>query len=250
MKTSDDIRYENLLFLSPDAGIPLDVKKYFKNAFSVDCVVFGFSEGKLSVLLITRGAEPYKGLMAVPGDLVDPSEDLDDASVRVLNNLTGLSDLYLEQVGAFGEPDRHPYGRVITVAYYSLIKIDEYQVKASSWAKEADWHVVHTLPELAFDHTRIVNAAKAQLKDKVRREPIGFELLPEEFTLSELQDLYQAVLEQEFDKRNFRKKILSMNLLTDTGNLQDNVSHRPAKLFKFDKSKYDSLRVKGFSFEL
>lgn len=250
MYFSNDGRQENLLFLAPDPGIPLDLKKYFNNAFSVDCVVFGFTEGELDVLLIKRGADPYEGLYAIPGDLVDPDEDLDGASKRVLKDLTGLDDVYLEQVGAFGEPDRHPFGRVITVAYYSLIKIEEYSVKASSWATEAHWRDVNTLPKLAFDHSDIVEAAKNQLKDKVRKEPIGFELLPEEFTLSQLQDLYEAVLQQDFDKRNFRKKILSMNLLTDTGRLQDNVSHRPAKLFKFDMEKYESLRVRGFSFEL
>ena len=180
---------------------------YFKAAVSVDNVVFGFDNEELKILLIYRGAEPYKNYWALPGDLINLDSDLDNSAVNVLKSLTGLNDIYMEQIRTFGRVDRHPFGRVYTVAYYALIKSEDYKVSAQSWAEEADWFPISKLPELPFDHNEIVEFAKQQLKMRIRVQPVGFELLPKYFTLSELQKLYEAILETEFDVRNFRKKI-------------------------------------------
>lgn len=228
----------------------IEIEDFFKSAFSVDCVVFGFDDEKLKVLLIERGTEPFLGQFALPGDLVYPNEDLDFAAQRILNELTGLTDVYLEQVKTFGGVDRHPYGRVITVSYYSLIKIDSYQVGAASWAKQAYWHPVDDLPQLAFDHRDILETCRLRLQEEVRRRPIGFELLPEKFTLRQLQSLYECVLETKLDTRNFRKKVLSMDLLKVLDERQSGVAHRPANLYRFDNEVYTKLTEKGFNFDL
>lgn len=234
----------------PKSYYTIEIQDFFKSAFSVDCVIFGFDNEKLKVLLIERGAEPYLGHFALPGDLVYPGEDLDLAAKRILNELTGLSDVYLEQVKTFGSVDRHPLGRVITISYYSLIKIDTSQVGASSWAKQAYWHPVDDLPKLAFDHRDILEACRSRLQEEVRRRPIGFELLPEKFTLRQLQALYECVLETKLDTRNFRKKVLSMDLLSELNERQQGVAHRPAKLYGFDNEVYMSLTEKGFNFDI
>lgn len=227
-----------------------EFNNFFKSAFSVDNVIFGFDEGDLKVLLISRGAEPFKGMWALPGDLVYPNEDLDSAAGRVLEELTGLRDVYLEQVNAFGAVNRHPLGRVITVAYYSLIKISNYTVTPASFAQQAKWHSLSDVNTLAFDHNEILDACYQRLKQRVRTRPVGFELLPPKFTLTELQHLYEAILETDLDKRNFRKKILSMNLLVDLDETQEGVAHRPAKLYQFAQERYEKLVREGFSFEL
>lgn len=227
-----------------------EVKNFFKSAFSVDNVIFGFDDGDLKVLLIYRGAEPYAGKWALPGDLVYPNEDLDTAAERVLEQLTGLRGVYLEQVKTFGAVNRHPLGRVITIAYYSLIKISDYAVTPASFAQSASWHSVSHAGHLAFDHNEILDTCLRRLKHKVRMEPIGFELLPPKFTLTELQHLYESILETEFEKRNFRKKILAMNLLHDLNEVQEGVAHRPAKLYRFDKRRYEEFVSEGFSFDL
>ena len=227
-----------------------EVESFFKSAFSVDNVIFGFDGSGLKVLLIQRGAAPFKGKWALPGDLVYPNEDLDTAAERVLEQLTGLRGVYLEQVKAFGAVNRHPLGRVITIAYYSLIKISDYVVTPASFAQSAQWHAVSQVGELAFDHKEILDNCLRQLKIKVRMAPIGFELLPPKFTLTELQQLYEAILETELDKRNFRKKILSMNLLVDLDEVQEGVAHRPAKLFQFDQGRYVRFVEEGFIFDI
>ncbi len=229
-----------------------EVDNFFKTAFSVDNVIFGFDEGDLKVLLIKRGADPYKGLWALPGDLVYPNEDLDTAGYRVLEELTGLSKVYLEQVHTFGAVDRHPLGRVITIAYFSLLKISDFVLTPASFAQKAKWHSVAQAQKirLAFDHNDILNTCFNTLKNRVRVRPVGFELLPPKFTLTELQHLYEAVLRTKLDKRNFRKKILSMNLLIDLDEMQEGVPHRPAKLYQFDKKRYQEFEAEGFSFEL
>ncbi|MCB0704657.1 MAG: NUDIX hydrolase [Saprospiraceae bacterium] len=227
-----------------------EFNNFFKSAFSVDNVIFGFDEGDLKILLIKRGADPFSGMWALPGDLVYPNEDLNTAASRVLEELTGISDVYLEQVQTFGAVNRHPLGRVITVAYYSLININKYMVTAASFAQKAKWHSISTVKALAFDHNQILSACFDLLKQRVRTRPLGFELLPLKFTLTALQHLYEAILETELDKRNFRKKILSMNLLIDLEEAQEGVAHRPAKLYKFDSDRYEKLVKDGFSFEL
>ena len=227
-----------------------ELKKYYTLAVSVDCVVFGFDEEGLKILLIERGEEPFEGYWALPGNLVSPDEDLISSVNRVNKELTGIENLYFEQVEAFGSVDRHPDGRVITVAYYTLVKISDYKLNPSSFANEAKWFNLSKVSKLAFDHKEILASCFEKLKKSVRIKPIGFELLPKQFTLSELQNLYEAILEVELDKRNFRKKILQMDFLKDTNTLQQNVSHRPAKLYEFDEIKYKSLIEGGFLFEV
>ncbi len=229
-----------------------EIESFFKSAFSVDNVIFGFDGSELKVLLIQRGAAPFKGKWALPGDLVYPNEDLDTAAERVLEQLTGLRGVYLEQVKAFGAVNRHPLGRVITIAYYSLIKISDFAVTPASFAQSARWHAVSEVEELAFDHNEILATCLKRLKHKVRTEPVGFELLPPKFTLTELQQLYDAILNlpKKLDKRNFRKKILSMNLLVELEEIQEGVAHRPAKLYQFDREKYEQFVAEGFSFDI
>lgn len=223
---------------------------FFKSAFTVDNVIFGFDEGDLKVLLIKRGEEPYSGKWALPGYFVYPHEDLDGAAKRVLEELTGLRNVYLEQVKTFGAVDRHPFGRVITVAYFSLVKISDFNLQPASIALKARWHSISKVKDLAFDHNEILQACFNRLKWSVRLRPVGFELLPPKFTLTELQHLYEAILETDLDKRNFRKKILSMDLLIDLDETQEGVAHRPAKLYRFDRKKYEEFQAEGFSFEL
>lgn len=223
---------------------------FFKSAFTVDNVIFGFDDGDLKVLLIKRGEAPFQDMWALPGYFVYPNEDLDSAAKRVLGELTGMRNVYLEQVKTFGAPDRHPFGRVITVAYFSLVKISHYHLQPASIAQKAKWHSIAKVKELAFDHNEILEACFQRLKWLVRLRPVGFELLPPKFTLTELQHLYEAILETELDKRNFRKKILSMNLLVDLEETQEGVAHRPAKLYSFDRERYLDFLEEGFVFEL
>ncbi len=224
------------------------IDSYFKSAFSIDCVIFGFDGKNLKVLLVSCLDKNYLGQTALIGDLVDPSEDLDEAAYRILQNRTGLSDVYLEQVAAFGKVDRHPTGRVITVAYYSLININHYKENSASYNNEATWINVKEVGELAFDHNDILKASCEKLKNKVLTHPVGFNLLPEKFTLTELQNLYDAILDRDkpLDKRNFRKKILSTGLLVDLDEMQQAVAHRPARLYAFNKNRYETCRVFEF----
>lgn len=227
-----------------------DLSKYFTLAVSIDCVVFGFDGKDLKVLLIERGEVPFKDYWALPGDLMKPDKDLDDSVNHILKELTGLSNLFFEQVETFGEIQRHPLGRVITTGYYTLIKIGDYELNPSSFASKAKWFKVKKVKDLAFDHDKILKSCFKRLQKSVRTRPIGFELLPPTFTLTELQSVYEAILGVKMDIRNFRKKILQMKFLMETGDLQENVSHRPAKLYKFDEEKYEMLKNKGFNFEV
>ncbi|THH41839.1 NUDIX hydrolase [Neolewinella litorea] len=224
--------------------------KYFKSAFTVDNVIFGFDEGELKVLLIRRSEEPYDNYWALPGYFVRQNEDLDEAAQRVLWETTGLQNVYLEQLRTFGAPARHAFGRVITVAYYSLVKIADFYPRADGLSREVAWHSLHEVGELAFDHARILETAIAHLQQSVRTRPVGFELLPPEFTLTELQHLYEAIWDTELEKRNFRKKILSMQLIIPLDRMQQGVSHRPARLYRFDEARYRALTRQGFNFEM
>lgn len=231
-----------------DYKLPLE--EYFVFGLSVDCVVFGYHEGEIKVLLVQRDAEPFKGHWALIGDLVEPDQNLRDAANNVLEKLTGLKDIYMKQFFTFGSIDRHPVGRVVTVGYFSLVNSIDHHPIASSWAKSAEWFNINNLPELAFDHQNILSKGIETLKNEVRHKPTGFELLPRKFTLLELQRLYEALLGYKFDKSNFRKKILEMNILKPLNEVKEKVSHRPAKLFKFDEKRYRALEKEGFSFEL
>jgi 8-oxo-dGTP diphosphatase len=222
----------------------------YLDSISIDCIIFGFNESELKILLIKRAGEPLKGEWALPGGFVEPNEDLDVAAKRILQELTGLSNIYMNQLHTFGDVERYPIRRVISIAYYALIKINDYNINAAADAKEAIWHPVANAPKLVFDHNKILNAGIEKLKEEVKFHPIGFELLPKKFTLSELQNLYEAILNKTLDKRNFRKKILSMNLLIKLNESQKGVAHRAARLYKFDKSRYLELKSKGFNFEV
>lgn len=241
------MKIPNSYYIS-DYNIPLN--EYFVFGLSVDCVVFGYHEGEIKVLLIQRDAEPFKGHWTLIGDLVDPTINLRDAANNVLEKLTGLKDIYMKQFFTFGSVDRHPLGRVVTVGYFSLVNSINYHPIASSWAKSAEWFSINDLPELAFDHQSILSKGIETLKNEVRHKPTGFELLPNKFTLLELQLLYEALLGCKFDKSNFRKKILEMDILLPLNEVKENVAHRPAKLFKFDEKRYRLLEKRGFSFEL
>ncbi|PHN05954.1 NUDIX hydrolase [Flavilitoribacter nigricans] len=216
--------------------------EYPRPALTVDCVIFGLDESnKLKILLIQRALEPFKGDWALPGGFVDMEEDLEAAALRELEEETGVRDVFIEQLYTFGQPERDPRGRVVSVAYYALVNLAEHPVHASSDADHVEWFELDQLPQLAFDHDRIVELAITRLRGKVRYQPIGFELLPEQFTLSQLQKLYETILGvEELNKRNFRKRILDMGILQEAGK-QEGVAHRPAILYRFDKAKYEQL---------
>lgn len=218
-------------------------------ALAVDCVVFGLDDD-LQILLIKRDLEPFAGRWALPGGFVRMDETLDEAARRELEEETGVSRLYLEQLYTFGDRGRDPRERVVSVAYYALVKLSDHRVKAATDAREAAWFSVEDLPRLAFDHEKIVQSALARLKGKVRYQPIGFELLPPKFTLSALQKLYEVVLERPIDKRNFRKKVLSMGFLEELDEVEQDVAHRAARLYRFDKKRYTELAKEGFHFEI
>lgn len=213
--------------------------EYPRPALTVDCVIFGWDgTHALKVLLIQRGGEPYRGQWAFPGGFVDMNEDLEAAALRELEEETGVKDVYVEQLFTFGAPDRDPRGRVVSVAYFALVNLNEHRVSAADDADDARWFAVQDLPALAFDHKKIMDTALARLRAKLRYQPVGFELLPEKFTLSELQTLYETILGvRDINKRNFRTRILKMNVLNEVGR-QQNVAHRPAKLYSFDGEKY------------
>lgn len=217
---------------------------------SVDCVIFGVKEETLKVLLIKRKNNPLKGLMALPGDFLDQNISINDSAKNTLKQITNLDNIYLEQIKAFGETDRYPDKRVITISYYALINIENYNAEAGYTAEKLEWCDIDKLPELAFDHQQIIESAHRRLKRKVRHEPIGFNLLPEEFSLTNLQQVYEAILQIALNKRNFRTKLNQMKLLIDTGKKQQKVAHKPAKLYKFDSEIYKKLKKEGFYFKL
>lgn len=216
-------------------------------ALSVDCAIFGYGNKQLQVLLIDCDHTAYPNQYSLIGDLVKPNENLRDAAHRVLLEKTTFKDVYLEQVKAFGDINRHPEARVVTVAYYSLLKIEDYRVHAPA-STDAKWIPLTEANKMAFDHDRILKACLNRLRAKLRTDPLGFELLPPKFTLSNLQNLYEVILNTTLDKRNFRKKILSMNLLEDCQEFQEGVAHRPARLYRFNADRYKQFLKEGFSF--
>jgi len=224
--------------------------KHPRPALTVDCVVFGLDGQDLRVLLIQRDADPHEGSWALPGGFVELDETLEMAAMRELQEETGLTRVYLEQLYTFGGVERDPRERVVSVAYYALVKLSDHQVQAATDARDAAWFDVDDLPSLAFDHDAIVEMALLRLKGKVRYQPIGFELLPPRFTLSQLQKMYETILERPLDKRNFRKKILAMDLLVELDEVQQDVAHRAARLYRFDEKKYRRLTEAGFDFQV
>ena len=224
--------------------------EYARAALTVDCVVFGVDEEELKLLLIQRGNAPFRGRWALPGGFVHVDESLEAAAARELQEEAGIAPPFLEQLFTFGAVERDPRERVVSVAYYTLVKLSDHEVRAATDAADAAWFGVNDLPSLAFDHEEIAQTALERLKGKVRYQPIGFELLPHKFTLSQLQRLYEIVLERPLDKRNFRKKVLGMDILLETDELERDVAHRAARLYRFDERKYKRLLKSGFNFEI
>ncbi|MCV9927714.1 NUDIX domain-containing protein [Flavobacterium sp. LS1R49] len=219
------------------------------NAITIDCVIFGFDKGSLEVLLVQHAEGISKGKWGLPGGWIHKKESTDNAAHRLLNELTGLDNIYLEQLKAFGDPDRFPLRRVITIGYYALVKREDYNIKAGFTAADAKWYKINEIPDLIYDHNEILSFSLQHLRNRVRQAPIGFNLLPEKFTLLQLMHLYEEILGVEMDKSNFRRKILHMKLLLALDEKQQDVSHRAAKLYKFDSKIYEKLTQKGFNFE-
>ena len=224
--------------------------EYPRPALTVDCVVFALDDADLKVLLIQRDQPPLAGAWAFPGGFVEMDEPLEEAARRELEEEAGIRVVYLEQLYTFGDVERDPRGRVVTVAYFALVKLSDYQLRAASDARSAEWFPVADPPPLAFDHDRILQVAHDRLRAKVTYQPIGFELLPNKFTLRQLQHLYETILDRPLDKRNFRKKILRMDLLVPLDEVETDVAHRAARLYRFDRRKYARLMRQGFNFEI
>jgi 8-oxo-dGTP diphosphatase len=223
-------------------AVQSEVQSYNKVALSIDCVIFGFEENKLKVLLIRSDMKKFHSRWSLLGDLLNPNEDLDEAAYRILKQRTGLDDLFLEQVQAFGKVSRHPGGRVVTVAYYSLINVLNHKLRILD--NEIHWHDVTAVKDLAFDHQNIYETCLKRLQKRVQEHPLGFSLLPNKFSLRELQNLYEAILGIKLDRRNFRKKFFSMDFLVDLEEIETDVPHRPGKLYQFDYEKYEKNKKK------
>jgi len=217
--------------------IQSEVQSINRIALSVDCVIFGFDENKLKVLLIRSDLKKFHGRWSLLGDLVKPEQDLDAAAYEILKQRTGLHDVYLEQVHTFGDVHRHPAGRVVTTAYCSLINVQHHKLKILD--NELHWHEVESVKDLAFDHQKIFERCYTWLQKRVQEHPLGLSLLPNKFSLRELQNLYEAILNIKLDRRNFRKKFFAMDFLVDMNEDEQNVPHRPGRLYKFDYEKYE-----------
>ena len=217
---------------------------------TVDAVVFGYESGVISVLLIKRKYEPYKGKWAIPGGFVLDDESLEEAVQRELVEETGVKINYLEQLYTFGKPNRDPRGRVISVAYVGLVRPNTFKIFASTDAEEVEWFTINELPELSFDHKEILNIAIERLQGKITYEPIGFELLDKKFPFSDLEKLYTTLLGRAIDRRNFRKKIKGLNVLDELDEKVSKGSGRPANLFQFNQKRYFQLKEEGIIFEI
>lgn len=211
--------------------------KYPHAALTTDCVVFGFDGNRLSVLLIKRGLEPYKDYWALPGGFMRMDETVEQCAVRELKEETSVSDIYVEQLQAFSGVDRDPRERVVTVAFLAFVKQEDYHVVGGDDAAQAQWFPVAETPELAFDHQTILSVALDKLRWKIAYEPLAFRLLNSEFTMTQVQTIYEAVLGQKFDRRNFHKKMTALGYIIPTGNTSAG-SGRPAALYAFDEAKY------------
>ncbi|MCQ2113164.1 MAG: NUDIX hydrolase [Bacteroidaceae bacterium] len=221
--------------------------KYPHPSVTTDCVIFGFDGVELKVLLIERGVEPFKGRWAFPGGFIKMDESAEEGALRELQEETGLTGAYIKQFHAFTDPNRDPRERVITIAYYALVRIQD--VKGGDDAAKAQWFDLDEVPALAFDHDRILRNAMQELRKQIHFEPIGFELLPEKFTMSALQHLYEAILDVKFDRRNFSKKMLHFGLL-DLLEEKAKVSQaKESVLYTFNAERYNEMKQKGFRLE-
>lgn len=214
-----------------------DIEEHSKIAISVDCVIFGYDMEELKVLTISCNMDPYKGLPSLIGDLVNEGEDLDQAASRILKERTGIDNLYLEQIKTFGRVDRHPLGRVITVTYFALVKKEDYSSNGMRPSPNSQWIALSQIEEMAFDHLTITNVALDTLRKKLLEYPIWMKLLPIDFSLPELQNLFENIIGKPLDKRNFRKKILSLDIIQESGKKQKDVPHRPANLYRVNQKK-------------
>jgi len=214
---------------------------------AVDCIIFGFDERGLKLLLIKRDFEPGKGDWSLMGGFLRYDESLDNAAKRILHDLTGLHNIYLEQLYTFSDPERDPGERVISAAYFSIIRSEQYN-ETRNTGYQAKWFPLKFLPDLVFDHKQMIVRAMKRLRRRAATEPIGFELLPEKFTIPQLQDLYEAIYQQKLDKRNFRKKIFQMNILEKLIEKDKSGSKKGAFLYRFDKERYDTLINSGDHF--
>lgn len=220
------------------------------NGLSIDNLIFGLDGSQLKILLIKRGEYLGQGEWALPGGWIKQNEDLNDAASRLLKELSGVRQPYLEQLKTFGKVDRYPLGRVVSIAYYALISASEYDLVAGFSASDVAWFNIQETPQLVFDHQEILDYGIDYLRNQVRRRPIGFNLLPKKFTLLQLQGLYETILNIKLDNPNFRRKIMKMNFLTPCNEKQQGVAHRAANLYRFDTEAYEKLTQKGFLFEV
>jgi ADP-ribose pyrophosphatase YjhB (NUDIX family) len=217
---------------------------------SVDNLIFGCRDGVLEVCLIQHASGPAEGRWGLPGDWIKDGESLADAAIRTLRSRIGINDIFLEQLHTFSALDRYPGKRVITTAYYALVRPEDYETVAGAHELDARWFAVNEVPELMYDHQEILTRGINRLRQKVKLEPIGFNLLPTKFTLTELQKIYEAVLDIKLNKPNFRRKMTRMNLLIDCEEKQSSGgAHRAGKLYRFDQAVYNSLNKQGFVFE-
>ena len=221
--------------------------KYPHPAVTTDCVIFGFNGSELQVLLIERGIEPFKGKWAFPGGFLNMDETAGEGAMRELKEETGLENAYIEQFNTYSEPGRDPRERVITIAHYALVRIQE--VKGGDDAAKAQWFPIDEVPQLAFDHDKILRDAMRKLRERIHFEPIGFELLPEKFTMRELQILYESILGVKFDRRNFAKKMMHYELLNQLDETVRPTAKRDALLYSFNKDNYELFKKKGFQME-
>jgi len=228
----------------------MDIGKYKSHdriLVAVDCIIFGFDGDVLKALLIKRPMQPEKGKWSLMGGFVNQDESTDEAATRVLQQLTGIDNIYMEQLYCFSDVNRDTAGRVISIAYFALINIADYNEQLQN-EHEARWFALDKIPALVFDHKEMVATAKARLQAKVANHPIGFELLPEKFTLPQLQNLYEAIYESKLDKRNFTKKILSLSILNKLEEKEKVSSKKGAFYYVFDKNKYRKLHREGVKF--
>lgn len=221
--------------------------KYPHPSVTTDCVIFGFDGNRLNVLLVERGIEPYKGKWAFPGGFLKMDETAEDGARRELKEETGLETAYMKQFHTFTAPERDPRERVITIAYYALVKLSE--VRGGDDAAKAQWFAINNVPPLAFDHDRILRAALNELRRQIHFEPVGFELLPKKFTLTQLKRLYEAILDVRFDRRNFYHKMMKLGLLTTLDETIPLPNKKVAFLLSFNAEAYEAMKQQGFKLE-
>ncbi|MFN8345733.1 MAG: NUDIX domain-containing protein [Spirosomataceae bacterium] len=227
-----------------------DLSQYPRPSVTIDCVVFGYASEQLSVLLLNRKEDPFANQWTLPGGFLNLEETFEVAIERILSYKAGLVGLYLEQLYTFGGLDRDPRGRVLSISYYALVNPQQFELVVGQMANDLRWCSVDDLPELGFDHHHIIEMARQRLAAKVTYQPVGFELLNEQFTMTELQDLYERILGESLDRRNFYKKIMATGILKSTGERRTGLKSRPAELFTFDKTRYEQLTEEGFQFKI